>query len=177
MRCEECHVNQATLHVKRIVNNTVQIMHLCEECATFAGLGEQLAAGLDIGDLIAQLEAGLPETGAENADSQASNCTDCGMSLDDFRKSGRFGCGECYRQFDSVLRPSLKTMHRGTQHKGKVPTPDAAPPADMRNRLCRMSQLREELARAVAAEEYETAAALRDEISHLQGSPANGSLS
>ncbi len=175
MRCEECHVNQATLHVKKLVNNTFQIMHLCEDCATFSSLNDKPVEGLNIGDLITQMEAGLPETDAENVSPLASICKKCGMSLDDFRNSGRFGCEECYRRFDSALRPGLTKMHRGTQHTGKVPTPHGAQPPAQQNRPCHMSQLREELARAVAAEEYETAAVLRDEISHLQEPPADRS--
>lgn len=33
MLCEECGKNQATVHMKKIINNHVNESHLCEECA------------------------------------------------------------------------------------------------------------------------------------------------
>jgi len=58
----------------------------------------------------------------------------------------------------------LKNMHRGTVHTGKVPAKLAG--ARLRNQ--ELSKLREELDRAVAAEQFEEAAGLRDRIRQLE---------
>lgn len=57
----------------------------------------------------------------------------------------------------------LLTMHKGLQHKGKVP-------ARHRLRISRMKeldQLRADLEQAVQSEEYERAAGIRDRIRSL----------
>ena len=59
--------------------------------------------------------------------------------------------------FDDAL---LKGMHKGTQHKGKVP------PAVRRvvSQEARLAKLEAALKAAIAKEDFETAATLRDEI-------------
>ena len=55
-------------------------------------------------------------------------------------------------------------MHKGTEHVGKLP-------ARAQRTLAlndRMKTLAENLRKAVEAENYETAASLRDEIKHLE---------
>jgi protein arginine kinase activator len=58
----------------------------------------------------------------------------------------------------------LKNMHRGTVHTGKVP----AKLAGARQRNQELAKLREELDRAVVAEQFEEAAGLRDRIRRLE---------
>jgi protein arginine kinase activator len=55
-------------------------------------------------------------------------------------------------------------MHKGTEHVGKVPE-HAQRVAELNTR---MRSLNESLKKAVAEENYETAAALRDQIKQLE---------
>ena len=79
-------------------------------------------------------------------------------------KSGRLGCPVCYDTFRQGIEPLLRNMHRGTHHKGKIPARhrDAK---ELRNRL---DSLETELKQAIAKEDYEGAASLRDRIRDLE---------
>jgi protein arginine kinase activator len=95
-------------------------------------------------------------------------CPRCGFSQADFKKSGRLGCPECYRTFAEGLAGLLKTMHKGTRHVGK--TPEAL--RQTRETVDRLKLLQKKLAKAIEEENYESAAALRDEIRTLGGGTA-----
>ncbi len=58
----------------------------------------------------------------------------------------------------------LKDMHKGIHHKGKIPS-RAARALEYQNRL---KVLHANLQAAVQSENYEQAASLRDQISHLE---------
>ena len=38
MLCQNCHKNEATIHVQQIVDGKIQAFHLCEECAAEKGI-------------------------------------------------------------------------------------------------------------------------------------------
>jgi protein arginine kinase activator len=71
----------------------------------------------------------------------------------------------CYKHYDSHLRNLLRRLHGGTQHVGKTVLP--ADP-DESDRSARVQSLRRSLDRAVAAEDFEHAAALRDQLRKLE---------
>jgi len=87
-------------------------------------------------------------------------CPGCGFSQADFKKTGRLGCPQCYETFADALGTLIKQMHKGTEHTGKVP-----------QRLVRtlereshLKELQRNLRKAVASEDFESAATLRDKI-------------
>jgi protein arginine kinase activator len=65
----------------------------------------------------------------------------------------------------------LKAMHKGTEHVGKLP--ERAQRAMALSH--RMRALNENLQKAVADENYETAASLRDQIKQLESDLSNSS--
>ncbi|PYJ79404.1 MAG: excinuclease ABC subunit B [Verrucomicrobia bacterium] len=79
--------------------------------------------------------------------------------------------GACYVTFAEGLNVLLKAMHKGTEHVGKLP--ERAHRVMQLNH--RMRALTENLQKAVAEENYETAASLRDQIKQLQGDLPNSS--
>ena len=83
-------------------------------------------------------------------------CPDCGNRLVDLRKTGRVGCARCYEVFRKQILPLLKRVHGSVEHEGSRP-------ASARPRM-ELNQLREELRRAIEAEDFEQAAALRDRL-------------
>ncbi|MEY2734480.1 MAG: hypothetical protein RL340_1539, partial [Gemmatimonadota bacterium] len=99
-------------------------------------------------------------------------CAYCGTSLQEFRASGRLGCAHCYAAFDQSLRELLRRVHGATRHAGWRPVPaeaaTAGRPDGAGDLAARLDALRGELARAVAAEAFESAAALRDQIRALE---------
>jgi len=99
----------------------------------------------------------------------ASNrCTKCGTTWDRLRQDGRAGCSHCYEAFGDQLIEVMDRLQRSAQHIGKIPR--AA--VKRRRRLehlrtrrdHRLEMLNRRLKEAVAAEKYEDAAKLRDQI-------------
>ena len=87
-------------------------------------------------------------------------CQACGFSHAEFKKSGRFGCSECYSVFQGGLESLVKAMHKGTRHLGKIPS---------RYRVVKkyndqITELKDLLMNAINEENFEEAAKLRDEI-------------
>ena len=82
------------------------------------------------------------------------------MKFEQFRKIGRLGCRECYKQFSDELVPILRRIHGNTVHNGKVPKR-----AGVELRITRqIQQLKSKLQKAVEVENFEEAARLRDRI-------------
>jgi protein arginine kinase activator len=161
MQCCVCKEKPATVHLTQIVGEKVQKLDLCQDCAKAKGVDDPTSFAM--ADLMLGLGASQeldPTGGAVEA-----KCTRCGFSQADFKKSGRLGCPECYRTFAEGLASLLKTMHKGTRHIGK--TPEAL--KQSRETVDRLKNLQKKLTKAIDDENYETAAALRDEIKTLSG--------
>jgi len=139
-------------------------MELCVECAHEKGIEFDASGAHALGDLVAGLidDASADETGPIGR----VQCPACGYDYSDFKNVGRFGCPECYTAFAAQLMPVLRQIHGNTRPTGKVP-PDRVDEVEM---VQRIRELREGLERAVATEDYERAAAIRDEIQELRGS-------
>ena len=156
MLCSICKQKEAKFHYTNIAGDKVQKVDLCEECAKSKGMESPTAFGL--ADELFGLGAAQE---IEQAGGEAGlKCPACGFTQADFKKAGRLGCPACYQTFAEPLEGLLKTMHKGTRHAGKVPE-SLRQSRDLSGRL---KQLQDKLAKAVAAEDFEEAAILRDEI-------------
>jgi len=91
-------------------------------------------------------------------------CPACGFTQAEFKKTGRLGCADCYRTFAEGLEGLLKSMHKGTRHVGKAPQAQHFSP-DLEGQL---KALQRSLEKAVADEDFEQAAVLRDQIKRLR---------
>jgi protein arginine kinase activator len=160
MLCQNCKVNEAAIHLTQIQDNEMTTRHLCEPCAESMGLASGTASA-PLADFIAQMGKSI----AAETVSTAGTCPSCGLSLADFKRTGRLGCARCYSTFDVSLRGLLRKLHGGTQHSGKV---YLQPDATETDRTARVVSLRRSLARAVEAEDFERAAGLRDQIRRLE---------
>lgn len=162
MQCDHCGGREAEIHFTQIVDNEMTTYHLCEDCAAEKGVTP--AAGpesLPLTDFLAQMGKGpSSETLAGS-----TQCAFCGTRIDDFKKTGRLGCSHCYVTFEPYLRTLLRRLHGGTQHVGKVYLPPNPSDTERKDRL---AGLRRRLDKAVAAEDFERAASLRDEIRTLE---------
>lgn len=95
-------------------------------------------------------------------------CPHCGRSYADFQKTGKFGCAQCYETFRAPVAATLKQIHQNTTHTGKLPSRSAEGLKQQR----RMAELKQQLSKAVAEEDYETAAKLHKEIKAIDGGNA-----
>ncbi len=162
MLCDHCGENEAVIHLTQIVNNQMSTFHLCEACGEAKGLEPGAHPGnVPLTDFLAQMGQGVHM----DATMPTGACAYCGLTIDEFKKKGRLGCSHCYVTFEAHLRGLLRRLHGGTQHVGKVYLPPDPTQAQRRQRL---SGLRRKLDKAVANEDFERAALLRDQIRELE---------
>jgi protein arginine kinase activator len=164
MKCEvESCDNEATVHLTEIRDGKKHEMHLCERCASEKGLpGKQ---HFSISDLLAGI-AGQAQAAAQKGGKRAKEvaCPVCGATLSQFQSSGRFGCPDCYVTFKDDVQGLVEKIHDSSQHVGKVPrriSSDISMQKDIR-------QLQVDLRKAVRREDYEKAAAIRDQIHQME---------
>jgi protein arginine kinase activator len=100
-------------------------------------------------------------------------CPDCGMTLSEFKARGRFGCPKDYEIFADHLDPLFERIHdvQPARHEGRLPNQPAGE-VQIVERRRKLTELKSRLDAAVAEENYELAAKLRDEISNLEGAAA-----
>ena len=166
MLCDICGKNPATVHLTEIIDNQMNELHLCEECAHKKS--QQMESQFGLSDLLAGMADFSKPT--KEAEDLRLKCPGCGLTFADFKKIGRLGCAQCYETFRKYLLPLLKRIHGASQHVGKSPLgktvkpvrkkPEARPATAEGG----IQELRERLSRAIAAEEFEEAARLRDKI-------------
>lgn len=146
------------MEVKRYENGELRELCLCGACANAHGLNlppnlADLLLETTLQEVVAPTVSPLAAPAAkEMAVASARRCPGCGMRVVEFRKSGRLGCPLCYGTWPEVLEPMLLGMHRSLVYKGGVPPADPGP----------AGHLQQELLEAVAQEDYERAARLRD---------------
>jgi protein arginine kinase activator len=155
MKCALCNENDATVHIKEVVEGDLKELYVCESCAAKKGIGPGSPASLT--DFL--FGVGNRE---DARDAEERVCPDCGMSLEEFRKRSRFGCPKCYGAFEQDLEPLLSAMHKGTRHIGKMPVGEAA--------MAKIAALQEALESAVASQNFEEAARLRDRLREVRSS-------
>ena len=167
MLCDRCKKNQASVRMQQFVNGKKTEINICHECAygddqlnldnLFQGLmGSLLAHGIK--------DAQFVHAGKGDAELSEPDCPTCAMTYREFREKGRLGCVECYTTFRRHLAPIFNSIQTNTEHKGKIPLRSGA----KLNTERKIDRLTRKLKLMVDQEEYEKAAALRDEIRSLQ---------
>jgi len=160
MNCNVCGTNEATIHLTEIVNEQMVEIHLCESCAQ--DKGTEFKAHFNVSDLL----SGLTDLAAEVSGvvKTTTKCPNCGLSYEEFGRTGRLGCAECYEAFSKLLMPLIKRVQHATQHIGKRPSrlaPALRTGQDVR-------ELENRLQKLIQQEEFEEAARLRDQIKQLE---------
>jgi protein arginine kinase activator len=151
-----CKQNPAEVHLTQIVEDKIQKVDLCKECAKQKGVND--SPGFALADLL--LGLGAAQQMGQTSSGTEIRCPGCGFTQADFKKAGRLGCAQCYTTFAEGLESLLKSMHKGTRHVGKVP----AAMRQGRDLNERLKHLQKKLDKAVTSEDFEQAANLRDEI-------------
>lgn len=167
MKCQNCNTKDANVHVTKIMNGVKSEIHLCEDCARQKqeyGLSNTVSLGFPISFL--NIMDGIYEVMGSSHQSVAKEtvCPVCGRTFEDFRRTGRVGCGDCYSIFSNNMLPLIKRVHGNFQHNGKIPKRTGGVIKVKRN----VEKLKDDLKRLVENEEYEKAAQVRDEIKYLE---------
>lgn len=164
MKCDLCE-KEAVVHLTQVINGEMKEVHLCEVHAAEQGI--DVNSPLSITDILMGLGQ---QSKPPSSHDLVLSCPACGMSRDEFAKSGRLGCGVCYNTFRGELTAAIKALHHSTQHLGKIPAREGQQ-TRMKSQLAR---LQKELDEAVAREEYEKAASLRDKMKTLRTESDSG---
>ena len=171
MLCDKCKKNQASVRMQQFINGKKTELNICHECAYgddqlnlenfFQGLmGSLLAHGMKDTQI-------LPLGKSEKVPDEPE-CQVCTMTYREFKEKGRLGCEHCYTTFRRHLAPIFNQIQSGSENKGKIPLRSGA----KLNLERQIDMLTRELKGLVDQEEFEKAAALRDEIRRLKSSEA-----
>lgn len=166
MLCQNCGKNEATTHIKQIINGDMAESHLCAECAKSLGYSDVFSGfGLDLSEFLGGF---LGDMMPSLRRSKTERCPKCGISFNDIVRSGKVGCAECYRTFYDELLPSIQRIHGRIKHSGKASHGASEKPREETTEE-KIEKLKKQMNETVAAQEFENAAKLRDEIKALEG--------
>ena len=165
MLCDRCKQREAKIYYTEIVGGKRHEQHLCEECAA------------ELTTFHKDSSLGSILSGLFGSAMSASNlvCPKCNETYAEFRKTGKLGCNKCYETFGGNIENTIKRIQGATEHTGRRPKryrSEAATednPAAEFMQLSEIDQLNIQLKKAVANDEFETAASLRDRIRALKG--------
>lgn len=161
------------MFLTQIVNGEMSELALCEACAKARGLfdpqsltfaekffPEEFKKQVDkiVRELVAQGDDKKQHAPGNGCD-VISACPVCHFTLEDYRRTNRLGCPDCY----TFLAHEL--------HQGEEEDTPAAPgkpaPRKAKSPAAAKAELESELQAAVEREDYERAATLRDRIKQL----------
>jgi protein arginine kinase activator len=176
MKCENCGKNEANVKYTQIINGEKKQMFLCEECSEKLGINDihfnmpiNFTSFLtdffnDMNDI-----SFVPTLGERNI----PKCTKCGLTWEDFLHTGKFGCSNCYNDFEARIDPILRSLQGATSHTGRIgevrtgnnvkQNLDDKLEEENKN-VSKTEKLKEDLKQAIKEERYEDAAKIRDEI-------------
>lgn len=161
-KCDKC-PQPATHHSVEILKGEKIEKHLCDLHAAEAGMAIK-AVHTPINELLTnfvKLHSGAPVAITETV------CPNCALSFSKFRSNSLMGCPQCYDAFEEPLTPMLELAHDGGNHHiGKVPKQSNHDEKEQAQ--LQILSMRKRLAEAVASEDYELAATLRDQIGQIE---------
>lgn len=186
MLCERCKKNQATMRLTRVVNNKKSVINLCADCARETG--NQFPTAMDgIGSILSGLMGldTLWSTSQIPSAKTVKKCPVCGMTQAQISQEGKLGCSECYITFIDEMRPLLRKIHGNCLHHGSIPQGDGSAPVTLPSddektgKMAETTQseletLQRQMKDAIAREDFEQAAALRDQIKQIQDKRGEG---
>lgn len=216
MKCQRCKEREANVKImKQVTGKAPQMIMLCDECAREMGISlpGTLKNGLLGGGLGNPMEDGFPNLtspldmlasafaapfglGLEGImdDTDTVSCKTCGITLNQFKKSGFLGCPDCYQVFSEWIDPMFLRTQMGSRHLGRKPgNADASVgtdekeqdepeirqvetvadtladlPKEEKEKRVKILEKEKELQEAIKKEDYLAAAKIRDEIKALK---------
>ena len=172
MLCEKCKKRTATVFYNENINGKTRAYSLCAECASkLREKGDMQDITSMVGSFADPFSAlqndlfsgffGLPTVKSVCAEKK---CPTCNATYAEIAHSGKVGCPTCYDFFAEELARTIQSVHGTTSHTGCVPSRFRAQKA----RAEQLKKLKKQLQEAIQKEDYEKAAALRDEIRSLE---------
>ncbi len=165
MLCQECRRNEANIHIVKQVGGKQTELNLCEACARkMEELDFTFEPQFSLHKLFATMLNQSLRDSREAASAAGIQCPSCGLTFAQFSQVGRLGCSDCFKAFDTRLKPLLRRIHTGCAHNGKMPVKVQSRVKAIRQ----IDQLKEDQQAKIQNEEFEDAAVLRDQIRALE---------
>ena len=153
MLCEKCGKNNATVLYTQIINGKKSSLNLCSVCASGESIFDNFGSLLSFGT---------------RTEAAKTTCPCCGMTISEFARTGRMGCGKCYETFRTQAKSMLQKIH-GTSLHSESKEKEAPTPQIKKEEKSEIDILKEKLSQAIESENYEEAAKIRDEIRSKEG--------
>lgn len=172
-KCQICG-KSASIFLTQIINGQATELTLCEKCAKAKGLFDPQSLTLAekffpeefrkrVDKLISELghaqqHGKKQDTPRLSETDSLTLCPSCGFALEDYRKSGRLGCPDCYQVFAGEIdngAPCPSPESKQTEGSNTPSTPELR------------RSLEQRLQKAIEREDYEEAATLRDRLREL----------
>ena len=165
MKCQNCGKREATVKYYENINGLKKELHFCSKCAAELGIGH-------IQDIFSPMFINIPDYDIE----EEVKCSNCGYTLDDYSKTGLFGCPKCYDTFNETLDELFLKLHGKNRHVNKNKKQKLNDSSKVLEnfeekkveKLNRLDMLKEKLKKLVDEERYEEAAVIRDEIKKIE---------
>ncbi len=194
MLCERCHQREANVSYTQTINGVTEEINLCSECAAETGILNAGIEAFDFPNYIGQTAFNFPfETQSFFPEQQLRQktahmqCSECGQTLADFKRTGLFGCPHCYEDFRAFIEPMLDEIQsthvhveqdqisaqdtektdseEGNSNQNKDVSNDKA---ESESQNPEIIKLKKELQELIKQEKYEEAAKVRDQIRDLE---------
>ncbi len=162
MVCQDCNKEEAVIHFTQIVQNQKITLNLCKKCASKRGFQTTFPnlSSFSLEHFLGGIAGSEEETGTH----PNRVCATCGLSYQQFRETGRLGCGDCYNAFEEELNNILRKIHGAGLHVGKLPE---GSDKDLKIKR-KIEDLKEKMRVSIEQEEFEKSAKIRDEVKRLE---------
>lgn len=171
MVCQSCQERPASLHFTKTINGEKTELHLCDKCAQEKGEHYMFSQHPDfsignlLGGLLNQSAPFSSQPAHQYPQQKVLKCENCQTTFQQFVNKGKFGCAHCYEAFQNQLTPILKRLQNGNNvHTGKIPERIGGTLYLKKE----ITELKTRLQEAIAQEEFESAADIRDQIRSLE---------
>ena len=164
MKCQSCGKKEATVRYKENINGKKQEIFLCEGCADKMGFS-------DFSSIFSPMFATFPNIFEIE---EEKRCEKCGYTLEDYSKTGVFGCEHCYNTFSDTLDELFLKIHGKNRHiesKNKKDSKEKVKKTSLDesdNKENEIRRLEFKLKEMIETENYEEAAVIRDKIKELK---------
>ena len=185
-KCMKCD-KPATYKITKILKGKVFDIFLCNDHAQAYSPHLQKPDSAKLMELLQQFFKDQEMPPAPEAEAaKGPVCSNCGLSYSAYRKTLLLGCSECYQSFERLLIPDLRKIHGTTSHhpesaakapgtsgpivtQTKVAITPLRPESEIEeDEIPSIGDLREEMREAIAQEDFERAAELRDMIRQFE---------
>lgn len=165
MKCQYCGKNDATIEYHENINGVKKNLHICQSCANKMGL-------TDFSSFFSPMFVSIPEY-STYGDEEV--CSKCGYTLDDYTKTGMFGCEECYNKFSNYLDELFLKTHGKNRHvKLNSGDQNNAKKSLKDKKDDEILVLKRKLKKVIEEENYEEAAVIRDKIKEIEKNMKEG---